>query len=117
YTRSLHDALPISKDLSQLLVLMLFGSCFYYLLSTTVHPWYLTVPLVLSVFTKYRFMGVWSFMIVLSYSAYGPGGFQENLWLVGLEYLVVMGVFVWEVVWKKPSAFIREINPDDSNEN
>ncbi len=86
-----------AKTLSQLLVLMLFGSCFYFLLSTTVHPWYLTVPLVLSVFTRYRFMLVWSFMIVLSYSAYGPGGFQENLWLVALEYLVVIGFFVWEV--------------------
>lgn len=88
------------KDLSQLLVLMLFGICFYYLLSTTVHPWYLTIPLVLSVFTKYRFMLVWSFMIVLSYSAYGADGFQENLWLVALEYLVVIGFFVWEIKFK-----------------
>lgn len=93
-----------AKDLNRLLVLMLFGICFYYLLSTTVHPWYLTVPLVLSVFTKYRFMLVWSFMIVLSYSAYGSGGFQENLWLVALEYVVVIGFFVWEVVWKKPNS-------------
>ena len=94
-----------AKDLNRLLVLMLFGICFYYLLSTTVHPWYLTVPLVLSVFTKYRFMLVWSFMIVLSYSAYGPGGFQENLWLVALEYVVVIGFFVWELVWKKQFLF------------
>jgi len=103
-----------TKDLSRLLVLMLFGICFYYLLSTTVHPWYLTVPLVLSIFTRYRFMLVWSFMIVLSYSAYGTGGFQENLWLVGLEYLVVMVVFVWEVFVKnkkaQPKARSRFIN-------
>jgi alpha-1,6-mannosyltransferase len=90
-----------AKNLYQLLTLMLFSICFYYLLSTTVHPWYLSVPLVLSVFTKYRFMLVWSFMIVLSYSAYGAGGFQENLWLVALEYVVVIGFFVWEVVVNK----------------
>jgi len=106
-----------AKNLNHLLVLMLFGICFYYLLSTTVHPWYLTVPLVLSVFTKYRFMVVWSFMIVLSYSAYGAGGFQENLWLVALEYVVVIGVFVWELVWRKSNAFNWEINLEDLNEN
>ncbi len=94
-----------AKKLSQLLVLMLFGICFYYLLSTTVHPWYLVVPLVLSLFTKYRFMLLWSFMVVLSYSAYGPGVFQENLWLVALEYVVVIGFFVWELVWKKQFLF------------
>jgi len=99
-----------AKDFARLLVLMLFGFCFYLLLSTTVHPWYLTIPLVLSIFTKYRFMLVWSFVIVLSYAAYGEAGFKENLWLVGLEYVVVIGVFVWEVFWKKPTAFIRATN-------
>ncbi len=101
-----------AKNLSQLLVLMLFGSCFYFLLSTTVHPWYLTVPLVLSVFTRYRFMLVWSFMVVLSYSAYGPSGFQENLWLVTLEYTFVIGVFVWEVFVKK----VRACHPTQLND-
>ena len=93
-----------ANTLQQLLVLMLYANCCYLLLSTTVHPWYLTIPLMLSVFTRYRFMLVWSFMVVLSYSAYGPGGFQENLWLVGLEYLVVIGVFGWEVFWKKRNS-------------
>ncbi len=89
-----------AKDLSRLLVLMLFGICFYYLLSTTVHPWYLTVPLALSLFTRYRFMLVWSFMVVLSYTAYSATGFKENLWLVAIEYFVVIGFFVWEIFWK-----------------
>lgn len=105
-----------AASIRQLVVLMQFGMCFYLLLSTTVHPWYLTIPLVLSLFTRYRFMLVWSFMIVLSYTTYGPGEFQENLWLVGLEYLVVMGYFVWEVVWKKTIAFYQEINHDELNE-
>lgn len=91
-----------AKNLSQLLILMLFGVGFYYLLSTMVHPWYLVVPLVLSLFTPYRFMLVWSLMIVLSYSAYPANGFQENLWLVGLEYLVVISVFIREIFLKKP---------------
>ncbi|MEX2349557.1 MAG: glycosyltransferase 87 family protein [Flavobacteriaceae bacterium] len=96
-----------AASIRQLAVLMLWGMCFYLLLSTTVHPWYLTIPLVLSLFTRYRFMLVWSFMIVLSYTAYGPGGFQENLWLVALEYVVVLGYFVWEVGVKKRNTALE----------
>ena len=102
-----------AKNLRQLLVLLLFGICFYYLLSTTVHPWYLSIPLILSIFTKYRFMLVWSFMIVLSYTAYPASGFKENLWLVSLEYVVVIGFFVWEVVWKKRN--LASMLPRDTN--
>jgi len=81
----------------QLITSMLFGVSFYFLLSTTVHPWYIATPLLLSVFTKYRFPIVWSAMVFLSYSAYGPTGFQENLWLVAVEYLVVIGFATWEI--------------------
>lgn len=96
-----------ANTLQQLLVLMLFANCFYLLLSTTVHPWYLTIPLMLSVFARYRFMLVWSFMVMLSYAAYGADGFQENLYLVALEYLVVVGFFVWEVFWKNRKVAIK----------
>lgn len=101
-----------AKEIGKLIVWMLFGICFYYLLSTTVHPWYLSIPLILSIFTKYRFMLVWSFMIVLSYTAYPATGFKENLWFVALEYLVVIGFFVWEVVWKKSKS--TSILPSDA---
>ncbi|MBV1924303.1 MAG: mannosyltransferase, partial [Flavobacteriaceae bacterium] len=67
---------------------------------TTVHPWYVATPLLLTIFTKYRFPLVWSFMVILSYSAYGSEGFSENLWLVALEYFVVIGFFLWEVFLK-----------------
>lgn len=76
---------------------MLLGIFAYFLLSTTVHPWYVATPLILCVFTRYRFPVVWSFTIMLSYSAYGPNGFQENLILVSLEYLLVIGYFIWEI--------------------
>lgn len=90
-----------NKSLQQLLPAMLFAISFYFLLSTTVHPWYLATPLLLSVFTKYKFPIVWSFLVILSYSAYGKDGFDENLWLVALEYLVVIGVAVLEFFFKK----------------
>jgi hypothetical protein len=84
----------------QLITLMLFAISFYFLMSTTVHPWYLATPLLLSVFTKYKFPIVWSFMVVLSYSAYGKDDFDEKLWLVALEYIVVIGFAVWEILLK-----------------
>lgn len=90
-----------NKTPQQLLTAMLFAASFYFLLSTTVHPWYIATPLLLSVFTKYKFPIVWSFMVLLSYSAYGKDGFDENLWLVGLEYVAVVGVAVWEVFPQK----------------
>ncbi|SDW12026.1 mannosyltransferase [Aequorivita viscosa] len=82
----------------QLITSMLFAVSFYFLLSTTVHPWYIATPLILSVFTKYKFPIVWSFLVVLSYSAYGKNGFDENLWLVALEYIIVIIVAIWEVL-------------------
>jgi len=91
----------------QLITSMLFGVSFYFLLSTTVHPWYIATPLLLSVFTKYKFPIVWSAMVFLSYSAYGPTGFQENLWLVAVEYVVVIGFAIWELTSNKPLRYLK----------
>jgi len=84
-----------------LITAMLFAVSFYFLLSTTVHPWYAATPLLLCLFTKYRFPILWSGMVFLSYSAYGAEGYSENLWLVALEYAVVIGYAVWEIRIRK----------------
>jgi hypothetical protein len=34
--------------------------------------------------------------VFLSYSAYGENTVDENLWLVAMEYLVVISYAVWE---------------------
>ena len=68
---------------------LLFFLTAYYLLATTVHPWYLTPLVALSVLTTYRYALVWSGLAVLSYAAYQTSAYVENLWLVGLEYAVV----------------------------
>ncbi|WP_339884378.1 mannosyltransferase [Polaribacter vadi] len=83
--------------LKQVFTAMLFGLCFYYFTSTTVHPWYLATPIILSVFTKYKFPIVWSFVIILSYQAYANNPWQENLWFVALEYLVVYTYIFYEI--------------------
>ncbi|WP_026913999.1 mannosyltransferase [Christiangramia portivictoriae] len=80
---------------------MLLGVSVYLLLSTTVHPWYLAIPLLLSVFTSWRYMLIWSLVVILSYSAYSNADYNENLWLVALEYIVVIGYFLYELFLQK----------------
>jgi alpha-1,6-mannosyltransferase len=92
-------ALFRKNEIPDVLMSSIVFSFFTYLMfSTTVHPWYITIPLLFSVFTRYRFMLVWSFFIFLSYNAYSNNDYTEDLWLVGLEYVIVSAVFLWEVI-------------------
>ena len=75
---------------------MLFVTTLYYFTSTTIHPWYITILVFLSVFTNYKFPIVWSLMLVISYFAYA-NNYNENLWLITIEYAVVFSVFIYEV--------------------
>jgi hypothetical protein len=47
-------------------------------------------------FTHWRFPLVWSFLIMLTYTNYLTEPYQENLWLVTVEYLAVAGFAFWE---------------------
>lgn len=75
----------------------------YYLTATTVHPWYLILPLGLSVFLpKNQLMTLWSLVIILSYSAYATPTFKENGWMIAIEYLVVYSYLIyWVFNYKK----------------
>ncbi len=96
-----------NKTIIEMITAMLLVLSFYYFTSTTVHPWYIATLLILSVFTKYRFPLVWSFVIILSYLAYANSDNAENLWITGLEYLVVYSVFIWEVFFKRPKSSLE----------
>lgn len=87
-----------NQDSKQLMVSMLFAVSVYYFLATTVHPWYVAIPLIISIFTNYRFVVVWSLMIMLSYAAYSHPEFKENLWLMGIEYTTVFAYLGWEII-------------------
>ena len=90
----------------QLITAMLLALSFYYFTASTVHPWYIATLVVLSVFTKYRFPLVWSYIIILSYLAYinlNQSDKSENLWIISLEYLTIYSFFIWEVFIKKAS--------------
>ncbi|MEP3838061.1 MAG: mannosyltransferase [Algibacter sp.] len=99
-----------NKTIIELISAMLIALSFYYFTATTVHPWYIAMLLILSVFTKYKYPLIWSFVIILSYLAYvnvNSMDKSENLLVIGVEYLIVFGVFIWEVFIKKTSSSLE----------
>lgn len=89
-----------NNDFKKLTTSMLFCISFYFLLSTTIHPWYIATPLVLGLFTNYKFPIIWSVAVMLSYVAYKNPVVEENYWLIALEYVVVIGFAIWELFFK-----------------
>ena len=85
---------PQKSSTLQLFRQMLFALTLFLFCTTTVMPWYLSGLILFSVFTGHRYPVVWSFMILMTYVNYSYPVFSENLWVVGIEYLVV-GFFVW----------------------
>lgn len=81
---------------------MMWAMIFFLFCTTTVHPWYLSMPLALSVFTRYRFVAFWTVLIPLTYIHYWAGAFAENYWVITLEYLAVAAVLFWELVCHQP---------------
>ena len=73
----------------------------YFFLSTVVHPWYLTTLVVLAAITNYKYPLIWSYVVFLSYSAYRTRFYQENLYLVALEYSIVFGAVFYECYWQQ----------------
>lgn len=86
------------KDLNSILSSMMWVLTIYYFIATTVHPWYSIYLVLLAVFTSYRFALVWSGVVVLSYYAYSQPEFRENLWLLAVEYSVVYGFLIYEII-------------------
>ena len=80
---------------------MLLAITVYLCCTTTLHPWYLSLPIVFCVFTRFRFPIVWSGVIFLTYINYSYGDYYENLWMVGLEYTVVFSILLWELFSRK----------------
>ncbi|WP_299520196.1 mannosyltransferase [Winogradskyella sp.] len=93
-----------NNNIPRLTASILIAFSCYLFLSTTVHPWYIGTLVLLCMFTNYRYPLVWSMVIILSYLSYlgiGTSDKSENLWIIGLEYLIVFSVFIWEVILKK----------------
>jgi len=79
-----------NEQLPTLLSSMLYVLTFYYLLATTVHPWYIIFLVLLAVFTKHTYAYIWAALIPLSYFAYAQANFEEHLGILAIEYGVVL---------------------------
>ena len=87
---------------NQFMVLMV-----YFLLSTTIHPWYLTSMIFFGVFLNAKSIWIWSYCIIFSYSAYAGSQFSEKPLFLLLEYIPVIWFFYIEAhkFFKKTAIF------------
>lgn len=79
----------------------LFTLTIYFVMATTVHPWYITSLVLFSVFTSYRYAILWSYTIILSYHVYQRIPYEENTLYVLVEYVLVAAMFLYEIRFKE----------------
>ncbi|MEZ4905576.1 MAG: glycosyltransferase 87 family protein [Spirosomataceae bacterium] len=77
---------------------MLLALTLYFLLATTVHPWYITTLVAFGALAGRWYPIVWSVLLPLTYVAYTYQPYHENLNLVVLEYVLVIGCLVYEEI-------------------
>ena len=94
-------------DWSNLPISLLWSIMLYLVLATTVHPWYVILPVTLCLFTNYRFPILWSGLVLLTYVNYSYSEYQENLWVVAGEYGILL-VYIFYEVSKKIKRFSRQ---------
>lgn len=80
---------------------MLFAITIYLLFATTVHPWYSSLPLAIGVFTRFHYPVVWTFLIGFTYINYSYEVYQENLWIVAFEYIILSTIIILEIFLRK----------------
>ena len=88
---------------TELILMIMWVLSSYYFISTTVHPWYIISLLLLSIFTNYKFVRIWSYTLIFSYFAYNQSSVNENGLILCLEYIPVLSVLAWEFF--KPQRF------------
>jgi hypothetical protein len=89
---------------------MVWCCCCYLFFSSTVHPWYVLLPMGISVGSRrWQFPVIWSAVVWVSYSHYSGGAFREQVGWIIFEYAVVLvGVgYEW---WRGRSALSFEGN-------
>ena len=110
FTVALHKKKEIKTKEFDILLFAKYASGLlfvFYLLASTIHPWYIINIVVFSVFIHNRVYLLWSLLVFLSYFAYSnfildfaPNqDFHSYKWyyyLILLEYLVVIFFFIFE---------------------
>ena len=102
-----------NKSIKDILTSQLFILSLYFLISTTVHPWYLISLVTICLFTPYFYPILWSGLIFLSYTSYGSEGFEEKPIMIIIEYLLVLSFFIFEIKGNKNmifNAFVKNLS-------
>ena len=89
----------ISTNWAELPLRWLVAIAVYLFCATTVHPWYTALPLMLCLFTNFRWPVLWTALITMTYINYSYVDYHENLLVVALEYGVVLLLIGLE--WRK----------------
>ncbi|MEL6671905.1 MAG: glycosyltransferase 87 family protein [Bacteroidota bacterium] len=82
----------------------------YFALATIVHPWYACSLVAMSVFTTFRYPVVWTVFLPFTYATYRTDLYEENLWWVALEYLILLGWILWELKQIRRNG-VRNLGP------
>lgn len=96
---------PPINDRSFIWLKQIFYALSLYLFcATTVNPWYVVPLLAFTPFVQTRYTILWSFLLPFSYFTYINGGCKENLWLVLVEYAIVICYVLAVLIRKKKSS-------------
>lgn len=79
----------------------------YLLLATTVHPWYISLALILAVLSNLKYPIYWSCLAILSYSKYYDGG-QYYYLCVAIEYSLLFLLMYLEYL-RQPKIRLFEL--------
>lgn len=76
---------------------LMLAAFWHFCMATTVHPWYVLLPLVLGLSGNWWYPVYWSFLVVFSYSHYSNGIYLEKYpWIVA-EYVLLYLIFLVEM--------------------
>ena len=86
----------------------------YFLLATTVNPWYITSLLAFGIFTRFLTPLIWSMLVFLSYQAFHTADFQLSTVTLILEYGILTLAIIYDFINKHYASIPRKTNPSTS---
>lgn len=96
----------ISKD--KLPLISLHVLVLYFLFSAVVHPWYLAVPLVLSLFTSRNYLIAWTGLVFLTYFTYRIVPYEESPVIIAFEYCFLLIFITLDYVQAKRKVNLQK---------
>ena len=83
----------------------------YFLLATTVNPWYITPLLAFGVFTRFLTPLLWSMLVFLSYQAFNTADFHLSTATLAIEYGILTLAILYDLINKSHEFIPGKTNP------